>query len=127
MSGFPTTRRSALLAARSPDADERRRAAEAFLGVFGVSEHTYAALYRGVLERDWFVAQARGFGDTLQAKLFTHAIPPQVVHTLLEVTRAGTAPLQRYFRLRRRLLGPVRFVPLVSPLLDDPRNRVEFD
>lgn len=107
------------LLATSPDADERRRAAEAFLGVFGASEHTYAALYRGVLERDWFIAQARGFGDTLQAKLFTHAIPPQVVHTLLEVTRAGTAPLQRYFRLRRRLLGlevlrPCdAFVPLV--------------
>lgn len=39
---------------------------------------------------------------------------------LWDITRAGGA-------LRRYLLGPVRFVPLVSPLLDDPRNRVALD
>jgi protein-L-isoaspartate(D-aspartate) O-methyltransferase len=39
---------------------------------------------------------------------------------LWDIVRLGGA-------LRRRLLGPVRFVPLVSPLLDDPRNRVEFE
>lgn len=39
---------------------------------------------------------------------------------LWDIVRLGGA-------LRRRLLGPVRFVPLVSPLLDDPRNCVEFE
>jgi protein-L-isoaspartate(D-aspartate) O-methyltransferase len=30
-------------------------------------------------------------------------------------------------RMRRNALGPVRFVPLVSKLLDDPKNCIEFD
>jgi oligoendopeptidase F len=85
--------------------DDRAKAAAAHVGSYGANVHTYAALYDGVLQRDWFLAQARNFPTTLDAALDGNAIPREVVETLVQTTRAGTAPLQRYARLRQRLLG----------------------
>ncbi len=83
---------------------DRAKAAAAFLGTYGATANTYAAFYNAVLQRDWFLAQARKFPNTLDAALFSDAIPRAVVENLVEATRAGTAPLQRYARLRQRLL-----------------------
>ena len=95
---------SALLESCPLQAD-RARAAAAFVGTFGANANTYAAIYRGVLQRDWFMAQARNFPSTLEAALDDNDIPPGVVETLVQTVRAGTAPLQRYVRLRQKLLG----------------------
>jgi len=87
------------------DQGERGRAAAAHLGTYGATAHTYAAIYNGTLQRDWFVAQARNFDSTLDAALDGNAIPRAVVETLVEATRAGAEPFRRYARLRRKLLG----------------------
>src|SRR6185436_19059492 len=63
-------------------------------------------LYNGVCQRDWFGAMARRYKTTLEAALDGNRIPTEVVERLIETTRAGVAPLQRYHRLRRRVLGP---------------------
>ena len=52
--------------------------------------NTYAAIYNGILQRDWFMARARNFDSTLDAALDGNAIPPAVVETLVDATRAGT-------------------------------------
>lgn len=98
----------ALLQSNPVQAD-RAKAAEAHLGAYAAQEATYAALYKGVLERDWFLAQARRFDSTLAAALHDNAIPVAVVENLIAATRAGTAPLQRYLRLRRRMLGLAQY------------------
>lgn len=84
---------------------DRAKAFEAYLKTYATTEHTYAAIYNGVMERDWFTAQARNFPTTLEASLDGNNIPPAVVQTLLETVRGGTAPLQRYMKLRKKLLG----------------------
>ncbi|WP_418315115.1 oligoendopeptidase F [Piscinibacter sakaiensis] len=89
----------------NPNQADRAKAAAAHVGTYAATANTYAAIYQGVLQRDWFLAQARRFGSTLDAAVDDNAVPPAVVTTLIEATRAGTAPLQRYARLRKRLLG----------------------
>jgi oligoendopeptidase F len=84
---------------------DRAKAFAAFLANYGANANTYGAIYAGSLQRDWFLAQARNFPNTLEAALDGKAVPPAVVHTLVEATRAGTAPLQRYMRLRKKLLN----------------------
>ncbi len=84
---------------------DRAKAFEAYLQTYVATAHTYAAIYDGVLQRGWFMAQARNYPNTLEAALDGNAIPPAVVSTLVDTVRAGTAPLQRYMRLRKRLLG----------------------
>jgi oligoendopeptidase F len=83
---------------------DRAKAFEAFLNTYRASANTYAAIYNGVMQKEWFTAQARNFPSTLDAALDGNAIPPEVVKTLVDTVRAGTGPLQRYAKLRKRLL-----------------------
>jgi oligoendopeptidase F len=85
--------------------DDRAAAFAAYHRIFETNVNTYASLYNGVLQRDWFHAQARGYASTLDAALHGNNIPPGVVTNLIESTKAGTEPLRRYHRLRKRVLG----------------------
>src|SRR5581483_4828271 len=94
----------AILATNRHQAD-RAAAFDEYHKLYELNGNTYASLYHGVLERDWFHAQARGYKTTLEAALHGNNIPPAVVENLIETTKAGTAPLRRYHRLRKRVLG----------------------
>jgi oligoendopeptidase F len=95
----------AALLESAPAQADRAKAAAAHVGTYGANANTYAAIYNGVLQRDWFLTQARRFETTLDAALDDDAVPRSVVETLVATTRAGTAPLQRYAKLRKQLLG----------------------
>jgi oligoendopeptidase F len=90
---------------------DRQKAFLAHYGTYDASLNTYATLYHGVCQRDWFHARARGYQTTLEAALHGNAIPRAVVDTLISATRAGVDPLRRYHRLRRRALGLERYCP----------------
>lgn len=100
--------------------DDRGRAYRAFHQSYADNLNTYAALYNGVLQRDWFHARARGYRTTLDAALHGNNIPTSVVENLIHEAKAGVEPLRRYHRLRRRVLGVGTyrlfdvFVPLVQ-------------
>ena len=101
----------AALLESSPSQADRGKAAAAHLGTYGAQANTYAAMYAGILQRDWFNAQARRFPTTLDAALYDNDVPRSVVETLIQTARAGTAPLQRYVRLRKQLLGLAEYHP----------------
>src|SRR4029453_3394262 len=109
----------AILATRREQAD-RAAAFEALHKTYQASLNTYATLYNAVCHRDWFQARARGYRSTLEAALHGDNIPTSVVENLIEATRAGTEPLRRYHRLRRRLLAVPSYhvydfsIPLVT-------------
>ena len=99
----------AALLESNPNQADRAKAAAAHVGTYGATANTYAAIYNATAQRDWFLAQARNFPTTLDAALEGNAIPRAVVETLVETTRNGTAPLQRYLRLKKKLLGLSEF------------------
>jgi oligoendopeptidase F len=99
---------------------DREKAYRTFHQGYADNINTYATLYNGVLQRDWFHARARGYPSTLDAALHGNNIPTSVVETLIQEAKAGVEPLRRYHRLRRRVLGVDTyklfdvFVPLVQ-------------
>ncbi|HEX6976542.1 MAG TPA: oligoendopeptidase F [Vicinamibacterales bacterium] len=109
----------AILATRREQAD-REAAFTALHQTYQSSINTYATLYNGVCQRDWFQARARGYSSTLEAALHGDNIPTSVVENLIETTRAGVEPLRRYHRLRRKTLGVPSYhvydfsIPLVT-------------
>jgi len=109
----------ALLATNRNQAD-RAAAFAAFHETYQATANTYAALYNGILQRDWFYAQARGYKSMLEAALHGDNIPTAVVENLVAQARAGAGPLQRYHRLRRRVLGLASYHTYDSaiPLVD---------
>src|SRR5437867_6411194 len=94
----------AILATNRNQAD-RAAAFDAYHKLYAATANTYASLYNGVLQRDWFHAQSRDYASTLDAALHGNNIPPAVVENLIATTKAGTEPLRRYHRLRKRVLG----------------------
>jgi oligoendopeptidase F len=109
----------AILATRREQAD-RAAAFEALHTTYQSSINTYATLYNGVCQRDWFHARARGYASTLEAALHGDNIPTSVVENLIASTRAGVEPLRRYHRLRRKALSVPSYhvydfsIPLVT-------------
>jgi oligoendopeptidase F len=109
----------ALLATRREQSD-REAAFRALHETYRATLNTYATLYNGVCQRDWFQARARGYSSTLEAALHGDNIPVSVVENLIETTRAGVDPLRRYHRLRRQALGVASYqvydfsIPLVT-------------
>ena len=91
--------------------DDRRKAFLAHYGTYAANLNTYATLYHGVCQRDWFYARSRAYDTTLDAALHGNNIPRSVVDTLISTTRAGVEPLRRYHRLRRRALKLERYCP----------------
>ncbi|WP_404420619.1 oligoendopeptidase F [Nibricoccus sp. IMCC34717] len=83
---------------------DRALAFENYIKTYSATANTYASIYNSVLQRDWFVAQARNHATTLEAALEGNAIPKAVVENLIATTKAGVEPLQRYLKLRKRLL-----------------------
>ncbi len=98
--------------------------------VFDGFPNAYAAVYNGVLQNDWFVAQARGYASTLEAALDEDGIPPAVVENLLTAAKAGAGPLRHYHELRRRVLSLDRYryfdayLPLVEEAWSVPYDQV---
>ena len=84
---------------------DRATAFHAFHETFAANANTYASIYNSVLQRDWFIAQARGYKTTLEAALHENDIPPSVVENLVATAKRGTGPLQRYHALRKKVLG----------------------
>ena len=108
-----------LLATCRSQAD-RKLAYEALYDIYLGNINTYATLYNGVMQGDWFEARARGYQTTLDAALFGNAIPTSVVENLIREAKHGVAPFRRYHQLRKRVLGLTdyyvcdAFVPLVD-------------
>jgi oligoendopeptidase F len=94
----------AILATNRNQAD-RAAAFRAFHGTYQATVNTYASLYNGVLQRDWFYSQARGYASSLDAALHGNNIPTAVVENLIGEAKAGSEPLRRYHRLRKKALG----------------------
>ena len=116
-----------LLATCREQAD-RRAAYEALYDTYGASLNTYATLYNGVMQREWFDARARGYATTLDAALFGNDIPTSVVENLIRETKAGVAPFRRYHALRKRVLG-LRDYHVFDALvpLNDRDDRYPYD
>ena len=83
---------------------DRAKAFSAHIGAYTATANTYSAIYNGVLQRGWFQAQARNYPTTIDAALDGDNVPRSVVETLVSTVRGGTAPLQRYAKLRKKLL-----------------------
>jgi oligoendopeptidase F len=85
--------------------EDREAVWRAFFETYEKKVNTYASIYNAICQRDWAQAQSRGYESTLHAALDGNAIPTQVVETLIDVTKKGSGPLQRYYDLRKKALG----------------------
>ncbi len=85
--------------------DDRATAFQNFYGAYVADVNSYAAIYNGVLQRDWADTQARNYASTLEAALDGDNVPKEVFENLMNSVKAGTEPVRRYMQLRKKALG----------------------
>jgi oligoendopeptidase F len=91
--------------ATNTNQQDRKKTFETHYGVYEEQKNTYASIYNAVLQRDWANAQARKYNSSLEAQLEDNNIPVSVYENLVNTVRENTQPLQRYARLRKKILG----------------------
>lgn len=84
---------------------DRAKAFEAFYGVYHDNANTYAAIYNGILQRNWASTQAREYNSCLESYLNGDNVPVEVYENLVNTVKNGVGPLQRYYKLVKERLG----------------------
>ena len=84
--------------------NDRKLAFENHYQVFKDNEHTYAAIYKAVCQKDWASAQARNYASTLEAALDDDNVPISVYTNMVETVKQNTEPLKKYSLLRKKVL-----------------------
>lgn len=99
---------------------DRVHAFEEHYKTFATNGNTYAAMYNGILQRDWATAQARNYQSCLDAYLNSDNVPTDIYTNLIETAKNGTAPVKKYWALRKKALelGDYHFYDGGIPLVD---------
>jgi oligoendopeptidase F len=85
--------------------EDRKKAFEEHYTVYDKNKNTYSAIYSAICQRDWAGAQAKNYKSTLEAALEGDNIPVEVYENLVNTVKANVQPLQRYIKLRAKILG----------------------
>jgi oligoendopeptidase F len=88
-----------------PDREVRRTAWENYSDGYLKFKSTLAATLTATIRQDVFNSRARGYESSLHASLAPNDIPVEVFHNLIQVFKENLPIWQRYWGLRRQLLG----------------------
>jgi oligoendopeptidase F len=92
-----------------PDREVRRTAWENYADGYLAFKNTYAGALTAAVKQDVFFARARGYESSLHASLAPNNVPVEVFQNLIEVFKNNLPTWQRYWRLRRKVLGYDQF------------------
>lgn len=87
-----------------PDRDVRKKAFDTFFGTLSKYRRTIASLLDANVKADVFNARSRNHDSALEAALSEDNIPVEVYSALVDTTNANLDTLQRYLKLRSRML-----------------------
>lgn len=113
-----------------PDAELRRGAWKAFGDGLQGFEHTYAATFATEVQKNVVLARLRGHADAEEFLLQPHKVPRSLYTRIIDTIQCELAPhMQRYARLRQRVLGLDRlyYCDLKAPLDADFHPPVSYE
>lgn len=112
----------------SPDRRVREDAFKALYESYGKLRNTLGALLNSSVKSDVFYARARRFKSALQASLDGDNIPEIVYDRLIQVVHRFLPELNRYLKLRKKILGldELHMYDLYTPLLPEYRKNFEY-
>lgn len=112
------------------DASVRRGAWASFSAGLKAYNHTWAATFATEVNKNVAMARLRNYRSTEEFLLQPHKIPHAVYTNILDIIQAGLAPhMQRYARLRRRVLGldSLLYCDIKAPLDPDFNPRMSYE
>ncbi len=112
------------------DTSVRRGAWQSFSAGLKAYNHTYAATFATEVNKNVAMARLRNYASTEDYLLQPHKIPRTVYTNIVQIIQAELAPhMQRYARLRRRVLGldKLLYCDIKAPLDPAFNPRISYD
>ncbi len=114
---------------QSKNRDVRQEAYERLMAAYQGHINTMAALHASSVRTDGFYAASRNHSSARSAALFDDNIPESVYDNLIAAVRETTPTIERFFELRKRILGlkELALFDLYVPLAPEPERRYSID
>nr|MBP3281387.1 oligoendopeptidase F [Treponema sp.] len=125
----PLTQSTWSLFMQNPDRSVRKEAYDKFYDGFVRNRNTIAALYSGSVQHDVFVARARGYGSSLESKLYGDKVPVSVYKNLIDTVHKNLPALHKFYSLRKKVLGvdELRHYDVYVPLVKNVKTKTSYD
>lgn len=113
----------------SYDRSLREKYFKGLLGTYGSHINSLTSSMYGNLKYRLFVARSRKYKSSREMSLQNNHIPLKVYDTLVTTVRSNAHLLQRYFDLRKKVLGysDLHFYDLFVPLVKDINHSYTFE
>ena len=113
----------------SKDRRVRRETVTEFFKTLNDYRNTFAATMAGQVHFSSFLAKARGYDSAIQAYLDRDNIPEQVYVNVVDTVKSNTAPLHRYIKLRKKLMGldDIHIYDLYTPMVPTVKREISYD
>ena len=85
--------------------EDRKLIFENYYGIFEKRKNTIAAIYNSILQKDIASSKAYNYKSFLASALEDNNIPEDIYLNLINTAKESTAPLKRYIKLRKEILG----------------------
>jgi len=94
-----------------PDRELRRSAHDSYYGQYLAFKNTLTAAYLTAVKQATFEARARGYESSIAASLSANHVPLSVYDNLIATYKKNIPTWQRYWKVRRRILGVEQLHP----------------
>ncbi len=113
----------------SPDRRVRRAAFRAYYKAYIGLSNTLTAAYGGNVEKDVFLARARGYENALAMAMDGEDVDVQVYKNLLDAVSDGLPLMHRYFADRKKILGvrELHMYDVYTSLVEDAEMKLEYE
>ena len=123
------TRSRYQLLMESKNREVRARAYDKLMTAYEDHQNTTGALLAGSIRNDNFYASVRGYESARAAALLDDNIPESVYDSLVEAVSNSTAIIERYYKLRSKLIGvdDLALYDLYVPLSPAPERKFSIE
>ena len=113
----------------SPDRDLREKVFNAYYDRLGEFKNTVAATLDGQFKQLKFFANARKYGNTLEASLDSTEVPEAVYHNLIEAVHQNLDKMYKYVALRKKLLGvdELHMYDVYTPIVRGGDRKIPYE
>ena len=124
----PLTKGNYLVYIHSTDRNVRKEAFEGMHGTFLKQRNTIAATLGGQVKGSLFFTRQRGFGSNRERALSRYNIPVSVYENLVETVSEHIHLLNRYMKLRKRLLqlDELHMYDLYVPIVKETADEISY-
>ena len=102
--------------------EDRKLMFKTFYTIYEKKKNTIAAIYNSILQKGIASKKAYNYDSFLLSHLESDNIPEEIYLNLVNTAKNNTKPLQRYLKLRKKILGLEKYYNF-----DGSINLIEFD